>query len=506
MIGLTQLEGGYSPGNAITAILEGSTGEPDQQFVQDLMSALALEGIHVDPSHLSSDQLNALIQKAWSDPAVQGDWQSGVWDVPTTYGGAGNFSTYLRKALFDDPNSDLIQDGLSLKQQQGQTLTASEIHNLGPLSQQVPTPFDPQFAGDTTLTFGQTGPFGAMEDGIDYGMPVGTAIYSPFAGTIVVENKGKADWGTRVMVKLDNGYTFAVGHLTNAAVTTGERVNPGEIIGESGGDPSDPNSGESSGPHVEVQWINPSGQFTDPSGIMGQIYGGVTFGSLGLASAAGTGVSTTDAKDRLLGIDPVLNAKYAGFVSIWKKYFGTEPTVSQTLAMAAHGPSVNQVEDFIRAMPGPFAGPNMGQYFDLRSLADNTMNKLLGHAATDGVVQRLWQSGNTDPGGVQHELSWLSENAVNAMGRATYDQIRQANAPSNMGIYNEGGFDPQVAVDQHQQAGSPPPSATPVTTATGNLDWQAGSTGTILDQLRQQPLQPPPQPVTTGGSQDAFTQ
>lgn len=479
---------GAQGGNAIAqAVAQASeVGQPTQQFTQDFMAALALEGIHVDPGHISTDQLNSLIQQAWTDPAVQADWQSGVWDVPTTYGGAGNFSSYLRKALFSDPSSDLVQAGLALKQNQGLPLTAAEKTALGPIAQQVPTPFDPQFLGDTTLRFGQTGPFGAMEDGIDYAMPVGTAIYSPFGGTIVVENKGKADWGTRVMVKLDNGYTFAVGHLTNAAVVTGERVNPGSIIGESGGDPSDPNSGSSSGPHIEVQWINPSGQFTDPSGIMGQIYSGVTFGSLGLSTAAGAGVSTTDAKDRLLGIDPVLNTKYAGFVSIWKKYFGTEPTVQQTLAMAAQGSDTTAVEDYVRSLPSHMQGLNEGQYYDLRSLADTTSQKILGHASADSVVRDLWQSGYTLPSLVEHYFNHHADTINSTMGTATYHQIVAANQSSNQAIYNEGGFDPNVAHAQYQMAGSPPPQEM----GTLNLPTEPPASD-VLGQLRQRPLTAP---------------
>jgi hypothetical protein len=100
------------------------------------------------------------------------------------------------------------------------------------------------------------------EYGQDYSLPVGRPIYSPVGGTIGTEDKGKADWGKRVLVFTSSataaatGVTaFAVGHLTKFAVSAGQKIKPGDLIGYSGGAKSDPSSGDSSGPHVEPQFF-----------------------------------------------------------------------------------------------------------------------------------------------------------------------------------------------------------------------------------------------------------
>jgi len=112
------------------------------------------------------------------------------------------------------------------------------------------------------------------EYGQDYELPVGRPIYSPVGGTIGTEDKGKADWGKRVLVftskttQAATGVTaFAVGHLTKFAVSAGQKINPGDLIGYSGGAKTDPSSGDSSGPHVEPQFFGKNMQPINPVDI-----------------------------------------------------------------------------------------------------------------------------------------------------------------------------------------------------------------------------------------------
>jgi murein DD-endopeptidase MepM/ murein hydrolase activator NlpD len=133
--------------------------------------------------------------------------------------------------------------------------------------------FPSQYLPDISLGFGQTEPSGVgTEKGIDYAMPVGQQLYSPVAGTVVVEDKGKSDWGKRVMVKTADGHVFGIGHMSGFSVKAGQQIQAGTLLGVSGGDPKDASSGESTGPHIEVQWIDPSGKFLDPtsSGYIGK--------------------------------------------------------------------------------------------------------------------------------------------------------------------------------------------------------------------------------------------
>lgn len=109
------------------------------------------------------------------------------------------------------------------------------------------------------------------EYGQDYQVNVGTPIYSPISGTVSTEDKGKQDWGKRVIVFADDTATraaglgaFAVGHLTSFAVSSGQHVQAGQLLGYSGGAKSDPSSGDSSGPHVEPQFFGPGTTLQNP--------------------------------------------------------------------------------------------------------------------------------------------------------------------------------------------------------------------------------------------------
>lgn len=134
-----------------------------------------------------------------------------------------------------------------------------------------------------TLRFGQPGPNGETEHGTDVAVPVGTDFVSPFSGTVtLLEDKKKQDWGKRVLITIDQGplagLRFGVGHLTAFGVSLGQHVNAGDVLGQSGGAASDPSSGESTGPHVEVQFLNAASQFIDPEQVLASL--GIGIGSL----------------------------------------------------------------------------------------------------------------------------------------------------------------------------------------------------------------------------------
>lgn len=142
-----------------------------------------------------------------------------------------------------------------------------------------------------TLRFGQSGP-GGTEVGTDIGIPVGTGIVTPFSGTVLTEDKGKQAWGKRLLVKIDSGplagWTYAIGHLTNFTVSAGQHVSAGDLVGHSGGAVSDPSSGESTGPHVEFQFLNQSGTFMNPEQVLASL--GLGFGQLLTGAIGGFGL------------------------------------------------------------------------------------------------------------------------------------------------------------------------------------------------------------------------
>lgn len=85
--------------------------------------------------------------------------------------------------------------------------------------------------------------FSSYHDGLDIASPYGTPIAAADGGVVIVEQR--LDWGLGWHIILDhgNGYTTTYGHMSRFAVSPGERVSKGEIIGYVG------STGLSTGPH-----------------------------------------------------------------------------------------------------------------------------------------------------------------------------------------------------------------------------------------------------------------
>lgn len=309
----------------------------------------------------------------------------------------------------------------------------------------VPTPFDAKFFRVSGYGYGapdndfQSG----VHEGVDYGVPMGTPLYSPFAGTVIAQWNG--GYGNQVKVRLDNGYEISFGHMSNFSVVTGQRVNPGDLLGQSG------STGNSTGPHVHLEWRTPGGNPMDPSSVLNPIFtGAATFRDLNLSGAEGQGISATAARDRLLGIDPALEAKYPTAVNEFEKYFGRHPTSGELTDLIAHGTTADQLEQYLRTKPSHIPGLSIGIYQDVKGNLDAVSQKLFGHPGTDGMVKELADQGKTSPTAVEF---WLTQQDIaGRMEPGQYATLHALNAPSMNAIYNEPGFDPRIAARQYQQA------------------------------------------------------
>lgn len=96
--------------------------------------------------------------------------------------------------------------------------------------------------------------------GTDIGAPIGTPIYAANSGTVIGSsndcthssagvgacNHG-GGYGNHVWIQHDNGYQTIYGHMINTAVSTGEYVSKGQLIGYSG------STGWSTGPHLHFE-------------------------------------------------------------------------------------------------------------------------------------------------------------------------------------------------------------------------------------------------------------
>lgn len=82
--------------------------------------------------------------------------------------------------------------------------------------------------------------------GQDFAVPIGTPVRAVGAGKVVKVSCGGA-FGIEIVVQHAGGYYTQYAHLAAVAVDQGERVTPGQWIGQSG------TSGNSTGPHLHFE-------------------------------------------------------------------------------------------------------------------------------------------------------------------------------------------------------------------------------------------------------------
>lgn len=108
-----------------------------------------------------------------------------------------------------------------------------------------------QYFGGSEFAKRNPGIYGgrAYHPGIDFGAPRGTQIKAPLAGT--VRDTGNTDlvpgcysWGKWTLIDHANGLTTLYAHQDVVSVSTGQRVETGQVIGYVG------NTGYSTGPHL----------------------------------------------------------------------------------------------------------------------------------------------------------------------------------------------------------------------------------------------------------------
>lgn len=113
--------------------------------------------------------------------------------------------------------------------------------------------------------FSQTsGGYGdAGHDGIDIGVPQGTALRAGVSGT--VEFVGvKGGYGGTVQIRTASGHVIKMSHLSQFNVRQGQKVSANDVIGLSGGGGGGAMAGWSTGPHLHLTVYNPQGQVINP--------------------------------------------------------------------------------------------------------------------------------------------------------------------------------------------------------------------------------------------------
>ena len=104
--------------------------------------------------------------------------------------------------------------------------------------------------GQVTGSFGERiDPFngeGAFHSGVDIGSSYGAPIIAPADGTVTFTDT-LGGYGKAIMIDHGNGISTRYGHLSGFAVTAGQKVHRGDVIGYVG------ESGRSTGPHLHYE-------------------------------------------------------------------------------------------------------------------------------------------------------------------------------------------------------------------------------------------------------------
>lgn len=100
---------------------------------------------------------------------------------------------------------------------------------------------------------------GRIHSGIDIGMAIGTDLRSVINGVVVRVFDGTTTLGKGVEILGENKKKYVYAHMNDVDVKVGQRINYGELLGESG------STGNSSGAHLHfsVQDVA-TGQYEDP--------------------------------------------------------------------------------------------------------------------------------------------------------------------------------------------------------------------------------------------------
>ncbi|UEH02008.1 peptidoglycan DD-metalloendopeptidase family protein [Staphylococcus gallinarum] len=118
-------------------------------------------------------------------------------------------------------------------------------------------------------------PFPRPHHGIDINYPYGTTVRSTTGGTAEGRPGYNGGFGNSMWVEAGKGLRVIYGHLSKLAWTGKKKVNPGTVLGKSGGDPSrqGTSAGDSTGPHLHYE-MQKNGVAFDPMSWLKKHNGG----------------------------------------------------------------------------------------------------------------------------------------------------------------------------------------------------------------------------------------
>jgi murein DD-endopeptidase MepM/ murein hydrolase activator NlpD len=171
-----------------------------------------------------------------------------------------------KAAALDDVNSTIDQLEGDVSDLQGEI--QQQIQQASSTPGVTPLPAGPvqgasggwiwPVSGTITSPFGYR--WGRMHEGIDISVPEGTPVRAAKAGTVILAAY-TGGYGNYTCIDHGGGLSSCYAHQSSYAVSPGDSVAQGEVIGYSG------NTGSSTGPHLHFE-IRVNGTATDPLGYL----------------------------------------------------------------------------------------------------------------------------------------------------------------------------------------------------------------------------------------------
>ena len=112
--------------------------------------------------------------------------------------------------------------------------------------------------GPLTSPFGYR--WGRMHEGIDISVPEGTPIHAAASGSVSLASV-YGGYGNYTCIEHGDGVSTCYAHQSSFAVSQGDSVSQGDVIGYSG------NTGSSTGPHLHFE-VRVNGEAVDPMGYL----------------------------------------------------------------------------------------------------------------------------------------------------------------------------------------------------------------------------------------------
>jgi murein DD-endopeptidase MepM/ murein hydrolase activator NlpD len=118
--------------------------------------------------------------------------------------------------------------------------------------------------GTPNSRFGMRG--GRMHKGNDYSRPpTNISVIQPGVVETADMNWDPSGWGAVVAIKHTDGSKTLYGHMSQINVKTGQKIEPGTLIGKTGGIAGARGAGNSEGPHLHFEYSPPGGSQVDPT-------------------------------------------------------------------------------------------------------------------------------------------------------------------------------------------------------------------------------------------------